>query len=476
MSNDRRDTVKKDIGVFGLGVMGKNLAKNIKSNHHSVSVYSISSKEIDELTKHSDETIHPTYTLEDFVSSLEKPRKILLMVKAGEPTDKAIENLVPFLDPGDIVIDGGNTNYQNTISRNKELAKSCIHFIGMGVSGGEFGALNGPSLMPGGPKEAFNQVSNILESISAKAEDGNPCVTYIGPNGSGHYVKMVHNGIEYADMQLIAESYALMKYLLGMSHQDIAQTFRRWNEGELSSYLIEITSDIFNKLDKETGEPLVEQILDTVGQKGTGKWTAINALDIGIPLTIITESVFARFISSLKEERVNASKQLSGPKINFYEDKEEFLENIRKALYLSKICSYAQGFDQIKKASKDQEWSIRLGELAMIWREGCIIRAQFLQKIKEAYDKDENLQNLLLDSYFKNIATNYQEALRDVIATAVKNGIPTPGFSASINYYDSYRSENLPANLIQAQRDYFGAHTYERKDKNGVYHTQWIEE
>lgn len=317
MSNDRRDTVKKDIGVFGLGVMGKNLAKNIKSNHHSVSVYSISSKEIDELTKHSDETIHPTYTLEDFVSSLEKPRKILLMVKAGEPTDKAIENLVPFLDPGDIVIDGGNTNYQNTISRNKELAKSCIHFIGMGVSGGEFGALNGPSLMPGGPKEAFNQVSNILESISAKAEDGNPCVTYIGPNGSGHYVKMVHNGIEYADMQLIAESYALMKYLLGMSHQDIAQTFRRWNEGELSSYLIEITSDIFNKLDKETGEPLVEQILDTVGQKGTGKWTAINALDIGIPLTIITESVFARFISSLKEERVNASKQLSGPKINF---------------------------------------------------------------------------------------------------------------------------------------------------------------
>ena len=388
--------MKQNIGVLGLGVMGKNLSRNIKSHGYSVSVYSISTEEINELMTESEEAITPTYSLKEFVDSIEKPRKILLMVKAGLPTDKTIENLLPLLDSDDIIIDGGNTNYQNTISRNEKLAESGINFIGMGVSGGEVGALRGASLMPGGQSEAFEKVREILEAISAKAEDGAPCVTYIGPNGAGHYVKMVHNGIEYADMQLIAESYALMKYLLDMSHQDISRTFKQWNAGELSSYLIGITGDIFNKLDNETGAPLVEQILDTAGQKGTGKWTSINALDLGTPLTIITESVFARFISSIKEERVNASKQLSGPETNFQGNKEEFLESIRKALYMSKICSYAQGFDQMKKASENHKWNLRLGDLAMIWREGCIISAQFLQNIKEAFDNDGNLQNLLL--------------------------------------------------------------------------------
>lgn len=466
----------QQIGVVGLAVMGKNLAWNIESRGYSVSVYNRSSDKTDLMIKESEgKQIHPTYSLEDFVNSLEKPRKILLMVKAGPATDATIDSLLPLLDDDDILIDGGNTNYQDTIRRNKTLAESGVNFIGMGVSGGEVGALTGPSLMPGGQEAAYNKVSDILDAISAKAQDGASCVTYIGPNGAGHYVKMVHNGIEYADMQLIAESYAMMKDLLGMSHTEISQTFKDWNAGELESYLIEITGDIFTKLD-ENNEPLVEKILDTAGQKGTGKWTSINALELGIPLTIITESVFARFISSIKEERVNASKSLNGPQASFDGNKEEFLEKIRKALYMSKICSYAQGFAQMRKASEDHEWNLKLGDLAMIWREGCIIRAQFLQKIKDAYDNNPELENLLLDPYFKNIVTDYQEALRDVVATGVKNGVPTPGFSASVNYYDSYRSEDLPANLIQAQRDYFGAHTYERKDHEGVFHTQWDEE
>ncbi|HAR5249234.1 TPA: NADP-dependent phosphogluconate dehydrogenase [Staphylococcus aureus] len=466
----------QQIGVIGLAVMGKNLAWNIESRGYSVSVFNRSSEKTDLMVEESKgKNIHPTYSLEEFVNSLEKPRKILLMVQAGKATDATIDSLLPLLDDGDILIDGGNTNYQDTIRRNKALAQSAINFIGMGVSGGEIGALTGPSLMPGGQEEAYNKVADILDAIATKAKDGASCVTYIGPNGAGHYVKMVHNGIEYADMQLIAESYAMMKELLGMSHEDIAQTFKDWNAGELESYLIEITGDIFMKLD-ENKEALVEKILDTAGQKGTGKWTSINALELGIPLTIITESVFARFISSIKEERVNASKELNGPKASFDGDKKDFLEKIRKALYMSKICSYAQGFAQMRKASEDNEWNLKLGDLAMIWREGCIIRAQFLQKIKDAYDNNPGLQNLLLDPYFKNIVTEYQDALRDVVATGVQNGVPTPGFSSSINYYDSYRAADLPANLIQAQRDYFGAHTYERKDKEGVFHTQWIEE
>lgn len=463
----------QQIGVVGLAVMGKNLAWNIESRGYSVSVYNRSADKTDLMVEESKgKNIVPTYSVEEFVNSLEKPRKILLMVKAGEATDKTIDSLLPLLDDDDILIDGGNTNYLDTIRRNKALAESGVNFIGMGVSGGEVGALTGPSLMPGGQEAAYHKVSDILKSISAKAKDGKPCVTYIGPNGAGHYVKMVHNGIEYADMQLIAESYIMMKDLLGMSHKEISETFKSWNAGELESYLIEITGDIFTKLD-EDGEPLVEKIMDKAGQKGTGKWTSINALELGAPLTIITESVFARFISSLKDQRVNASKVLNGPSAAFDGNKEEFLEKIRRALYMSKICSYAQGFDQMKTASKINEWNLQLGDLAMIWREGCIIRAQFLQKIKDAYDNDNNLQNLLLDGYFKDIVTEYQSALRDVVATGIQNGVALPGFSASINYYDSYRTENLPANLIQAQRDYFGAHTYQRKDQEGTFHTQW---
>ncbi|MDO5374736.1 MAG: NADP-dependent phosphogluconate dehydrogenase [Staphylococcus rostri] len=463
----------QQIGVIGLAVMGKNLAWNIESRGYSVSVYNRSADKTDLMVKESaGKNIVPTYSIEEFVQSLEKPRKILLMVKAGEATDKTIDTLLPLLDKDDILIDGGNTNYQDTIRRNKALAESGINFIGTGVSGGEIGALTGPSMMPGGQKEAYEKVADILASISAKAADGTPCVTYIGPNGAGHYVKMVHNGIEYADMQLIAESYNMMKNLLGMDHEEISATFKEWNTGELESYLIEITGDIFTKLD-ENGEPLVEKIMDKAGQKGTGKWTSINALELGAPLTIITESVFARFISSLKEQRVHASTLLNGPEAAFTGDKAAFLEKIRRALYMSKICSYAQGFDQMKAASEENDWNLQLGELAMIWREGCIIRAQFLQKIKDAYDKDANLQNLLLDDYFKAIVTDYQQALRDVVAMGVQNGVAIPGFAASINYYDSYRSADLPANLIQAQRDYFGAHTYERKDKEGTFHTQW---
>ncbi|KOR13599.1 6-phosphogluconate dehydrogenase [Staphylococcus carnosus] len=466
----------QQIGVVGLAVMGKNLAWNIESRKYSVSVYNRSKEKTEQMVEESKgKNIHPTYSLEEFVNSLERPRKILLMVKAGPATDATIEGLLPLLDDGDILIDGGNTNYQDTIRRNKALAESGINFIGTGVSGGEVGALTGPSIMPGGQKEAYDKVSDILEAISAKADDGAPCVTYIGPDGAGHYVKMVHNGIEYADMQLIAESYSLMKDALHMSHTEIAKTFKEWNKGELDSYLIEITGEIFNKLD-EDGTPLVEKVMDKAGQKGTGKWTSINALELGVPLTIITESVFARFISSMKEERIEASKHLEGPSPKFNGNKEEFLEKIRKALYMSKICSYAQGFAQMRKASEEHNWNLQLGDLAMIWRAGCIIRARFLQKIKDAYDNNSELQNLLLDPYFTDVVTNYQSALRDVVAESVANGIPTPGFAASINYYDSYRSENLPANLIQAQRDYFGAHTYQRKDQEGTFHTHWAEE
>ncbi|MCO4345973.1 NADP-dependent phosphogluconate dehydrogenase [Staphylococcus agnetis] len=465
----------QQIGVVGLAVMGKNLAWNIESRGYTVSVYNRSSEKTDIMVAESEgKNIVPTYSLEEFVNSLEKPRKILLMVKAGAATDKTIESLLPLLDNDDILIDGGNTNYLDTMRRNQALAQSGINFIGTGVSGGEVGALMGPSMMPGGQRDAYDKVADIFEAIAAKAQDGTPCVTYIGPNGAGHYVKMVHNGIEYADMQLIAESYFMMKELLGMSHEEISETFKSWNTGELESYLIEITGDIFTKLD-EVGEPLVEKIMDKAGQKGTGKWTSINALELGAPLTIITESVFARFISSLKTQRVHAAQFLNGPKASFDGDKDAFLEQIRRALYMSKICCYAQGFDQMKAASEENEWHLQLGELAMIWREGCIIRAQFLQKIKDAYDKDSELQNLLLDDYFKSIVNDYQDALREVVATGVKNGIAIPGFASSINYFDSYRTADLPANLIQAQRDYFGAHTYERKDKAGVFHTQWTE-
>ncbi|WP_449354514.1 NADP-dependent phosphogluconate dehydrogenase [Virgibacillus natechei] len=466
----------QQIGVIGLAVMGKNLALNIESRGYSVSVFNRSPEKTEAFLE--DEAKGKNFvgatSIEEFVNSLEKPRKILLMVKAGPATDATIESLQPYLAKGDVLIDGGNTLFEDTIRRNKELEKTGIHFIGTGVSGGEEGALNGPSIMPGGQKEAYDLVAPIFEAISAKV-DGAPCTTYIGPDGAGHFVKMVHNGIEYGDMQLISEAYYILKHVLGLDTQELHEVFSEWNKGELDSYLIEITADIFTKTDDETGKPLVDVILDTAGQKGTGKWTSKNALDLGVPLPLITESVFARFISAMKEERVKASKVLSGPEVSTFEgNKNELIEAVRKALYMSKIVSYAQGFAQMRAQSEENDWNLRYGDIAMIWRGGCIIRANFLQKIKEAYDREPGLTNLLLDPYFKEIVEGYQSALREVVSVAIKHGIAVPSFSSAIAYYDSYRSEDLPANLLQAQRDYFGAHTYQRKDKEGVFHTDWV--
>lgn len=472
-----RNDMAQQIGVIGLAVMGKNLALNIESRGFSVSVYNRSREKTDEFLNNEakGKNVVGTYTIEEFVNSLEKPRKIMLMVKAGGPTDATIESLKPFLDKGDIIIDGGNTFFKDTQRRSEELKKEGFHFIGTGVSGGEEGALKGPSIMPGGPKEAHELVKPIFEAISAKVND-EPCTTYIGPDGAGHYVKMVHNGIEYGDMQLISEAYFLMKHVLKLDASEMHHVFADWNNGELDSYLIEITADIFTKIDPETNKPLVDVILDTAGQKGTGKWTSQSALDLGVPLPVITESVFARFISAMKEERVKASKVLSGPTpATFQGNKEEFIEKVRKALYLSKIVSYAQGFAQMRAASNEYTWDLKYGDIAMIFRGGCIIRARFLQNIKDAYDRDPSLENLLLDPYFKDIADNYQAALRDVVVAAVQNGIPVPSFAAALAYYDSYRTETLPANLLQAQRDYFGAHTYQRVDKEGTFHTNWME-
>lgn len=467
---------KQQIGVIGLAVMGKNLAMNIESRGYSVSVYNRSREKTDEmLAETKGKNIVGTFTIEEFVQSLEKPRKILLMVKAGAATDATLEQLKPFLEKGDIIIDGGNTYFADTQRRNKELSELGLHFIGTGVSGGEEGALHGPSIMPGGQKEAYDLVAPIFQDIAAKV-NGEACTTFIGPDGAGHYVKMVHNGIEYGDMQLISESYFILKHIIGLGADELHNVFADWNKGELDSYLIEITADIFTKKDDETGKPLVDVILDTAGQKGTGKWTSQSALDLGVPLPIITESVFARFISAMKDERVEASKVLNGPAAKPFEgNREEFIESIRKALYLSKICSYAQGFAQMRAASEEYNWNLNYGEIAMIFRGGCIIRAQFLQKIKEAYDRDPGLKNLLLDPYFKEIAESYQQSLREIISAAVLNGIPVPSFSAALSYFDSYRTETLPANLIQAQRDYFGAHTYQRIDKEGTFHTEWME-
>ncbi|MGG3450099.1 NADP-dependent phosphogluconate dehydrogenase [Domibacillus aminovorans] len=466
---------KQQIGVIGLAVMGKNLAWNIESRGYTVSVFNRSSEKTDEMLKESEgKNIVPAYSIEEFVASLEVPRKILLMVKAGEATDKTIDQLKPHLEKGDIIIDGGNTFYKDTQRRNTELAELGFHFIGTGVSGGEEGALTGPSIMPGGQKEAYELVAPILKGISAKVE-GEACCTYIGGDGAGHYVKMVHNGIEYGDMQLIAEAYSLLKDVLGLSAEELHTVFSEWNKGELDSYLIEITADIFTKKDDDTGKPLVDLILDEAAQKGTGKWTSQSALDLGVPLPLVTESVFARFISALKEERVRASDVLNGPERAFDGDREAFIESVRRALYMGKICSYAQGFAQMKAASEEYGWDLKYGDIAMIFRGGCIIRAQFLQKIKEAYDRDAALDNLLLDQYFSAITNEYHSALRETISNAVLNGVPVPTLSSAMAYYDSYRSAVLPANLIQAQRDYFGAHTYRRLDKEGTFHTEWME-
>ena len=470
---------KQQIGVVGMAVMGRNLALNIESRGYSVSIFNRSSSKTDEvIALHPDKKLVPTYTVEEFVNSLEKPRRILLMVKAGEATDKTIQSLLPHLDKGDILIDGGNTFFKDTIRRNEMLANSGINFIGTGVSGGEEGALKGPAIMPGGQKDAYDLVAPILEEIAAKADDGAPCVTYVGPNGAGHYVKMVHNGIEYGDMQLIAESYDILRRVGGLTVEETAEVFKSWNTGELDSYLIEITADILTKKDPETGKPMVEVIMDTAGNKGTGKWTSQSALDLGVPLPLITESVFARYISTLKEERQIASKELSPIKVPELSntEKQALVESVRKGLYFSKIMSYAQGFAQMRVASEEFDWNLNYGEIAKIFLAGCIIRAQFLQKITDAFERDPELKNLLLDKYFLYVTESYQAAVREVVVTAVQAGIPVPTFSSALAYYDSYRSEVLPANLIQAQRDYFGAHTYNRVDKPGVFHFEWAQE
>lgn len=468
---------KQQIGVVGLAVMGKNLALNIESRGFTVSVFNRSREKTDDLIANEakGKNLVPTYTAEEFVQSLERPRKILLMVMAGKPTDDTINQLLPLLEEGDILIDGGNAYFPDTQRRNKELEARGIRFIGTGVSGGEEGALKGPSIMPGGQEDAYKLVEPILTAISAKV-NGDPCCTYIGPDGAGHYVKMVHNGIEYGDMQLICEAYQLLKDVLGLSTQELHEIFAEWNKGELDSYLIEITADIFTKVDPDTGKPMVDVILDKAGQKGTGKWTSQSALDLGVPLSIITESVFARMLSAIKDERVQASKLLKGPQnVPAAPDKAAFIEAVRKALYASKICSYAQGFAQMRAASDEYGWNLSYGNIAMIFRGGCIIRAGFLQNIKDAYDREPGLKNLLLDPYFKEVVESYQDAWRQVVSVAVSRGIPAPCFASALAYYDSYRSERLPANLLQAQRDYFGAHTFQRVDKEGTFHFHWMD-
>ncbi|WP_145946016.1 NADP-dependent phosphogluconate dehydrogenase [Paenibacillus sp. Y412MC10] len=467
---------KQQIGVAGLAVMGKNLALNMESKGFAVALYNRSPEKTKELLAEAEgKNFVGTFSIEEFVQSLETPRKIMMMVKAGGPTDALIEQLVPHLEEGDILIDGGNAFFPDTERRYRELQAKGIRFIGAGVSGGEEGALKGPAIMPGGQKDAYELVEPILTAISAKV-NGDPCSTYIGEGGSGHYVKMVHNGIEYGDMQLIGEAYHLLKDVLGLGTEELHDIFTEWNRGELDSYLIEITADIFSKKDPDTGKPMVDVILDAAGQKGTGKWTSQSSLDLGVPLSIVTESVFARFLSAMKEERVEASKILKGPHTAPYDgDEREFVEAVRKALYASKISSYAQGFAQLRAASEEFNWNLNFGSIAMIFRGGCIIRARFLENIKQAYDKNPELKNLLLDDYFGWVVTNYQDAWRNVVSVAMQRGIPVPAFASALAYYDSYRTERLPANLLQAQRDYFGAHTFQRVDKEGTFHFQWIE-
>jgi 6-phosphogluconate dehydrogenase len=466
---------KYPIGLIGLAVMGENLVLNMESKGFPVVVYNRTGEKTREFaeSKAKGKDILPTYAIEEFIAALDRPRKIMLMVKAGGAVDSFIETLIPLLEKGDLIIDGGNSDYRDSQRRAKYLEEKGFLFIGTGVSGGEEGALKGPSIMPGGRREAFDLVEPIFTRIAAQV-DGEPCCTYIGPGGAGHFVKMVHNGIEYGDMQLITEAYMLLKHVLGMDADELHRTFSEWNSGDLDSYLIEITADIFSKKDPDTGKPLVDVILDAAGQKGTGKWTVQSALDLGVSGPTIAEAVFARIISSIKEERVEASKILSGPKRTFSGEKDIFKNAIRDALYASKICAYAQGFALMGAASVEYTWDLKFGAISMIWRGGCIIRAHFLQRIKDAYDKNPSLKNLLLDPYFTEVIGKTQDNWRWVVAEASKLGIPIPAFSSALSYYDSYRHERLGANLLQAQRDYFGAHTYKRIDKDGVFHTEWM--
>ncbi|HZJ58406.1 MAG TPA: decarboxylating NADP(+)-dependent phosphogluconate dehydrogenase [Clostridia bacterium] len=474
--------VKSDIGLIGLAVMGQNLVLNMESKGYRVSVYNRTKKVTEgflEGTAKDRKNIIPSYTLEELIGSLKRPRRVMLMIKAGPPVDATIESLLPLLEEGDIIIDGGNSFFEDTVRRISNLKQHGIHYLGAGISGGEEGALEGPSIMPGGSKTAWESVEEIFKDISAKVDNDIPCCDYIGPGGSGHYVKMVHNGIEYGDMQLISEAYYFMKEFLGMSATEMQDVFVDWNDGELNSYLIEITSHILGRVDQETGRPLVDVILDRAGNKGTGKWTSQEALELGTVAPTIVDAVFARYLSSVKEERMEASKVLEGPQPNFDAtpaEKKKLIHDIGEALFASKICSYAQGFQLLKRASEAYGWELNLGEIALLWREGCIIRAQFLNKIKEAYDRNPDLNNLMLDSYFRGILHRAQSGWRRIISLAVENGIPVSSFSSALAYFDGYRRETLSANMIQAQRDYFGAHTYERTDKEGTFHTEWLKD
>mgnify|MGYP000138548104 CR=1 FL=1 len=466
-----------DIAVVGLAVMGENLMLNMESKGFTVACFNRTVSKVDDFIngRGRGKNFIGCHSVEELAASLKRPRRIMLMVKAGKPVDEFIETLAPHLEEGDILIDGGNSHYPDTVRRTKSLAARGLLFIGTGVSGGEEGALKGPAIMPGGNPAAWPHVKPIFQAIAARAPDGTPCCEWMGPDGAGHFVKMVHNGIEYGDMQLICEAYHLMSQGFGMSAAEMHEVFARWNQGALDSYLIEITRDILAKTDPETGRPMVDVILDTAGQKGTGKWTSQAGLDLGVGIPQIAEAVFARCLSAIKEERVNAARKLKGPRKPFRGDREKAVAMLHDALYASKVCSYAQGFQLLRAASSEYHWKLNFGEIAMVWRAGCIIRAQFLGHIKEAFVNKPRLPNLLLDKYFKRVTWRAQRPWRKTIKTAIDLGIPVPAMSAALNYYDAYRCERLPANLLQAQRDYFGAHTYERVDKprGQFFHTDW---
>jgi 6-phosphogluconate dehydrogenase len=465
-----------DIGLIGLAVMGENLVLNMESKGFQVSVYNRTKQKIDDFLagRAKGKKISGSHSVEEFIGSLKRPRKVMIMIKAGSAVDAMIETLLPYLEAGDIIIDGGNTHFPDTNRRTAYVESKGLLYIGTGVSGGEEGALLGPSIMPGGSKKAWPEVKPIFQAIAARVEDGSPCCDWVGENGAGHFVKMVHNGIEYGDMQLITEAYQIMRDLLHMKADEMHLIFKEWNKGELDSYLIEITRDILAYKDTD-GKPLVDKILDTAGQKGTGKWTGVAALDLGIPLTLIGEAVFSRCLSAVKNERVQASKILNGPAPKFSGDKSQFINDLKEALYASKIVSYAQGYALMKAAAEEYKWELNYGGIALMWRGGCIIRSAFLGKIKEAFDNNPSITNLLLDPFFKDKVEKSQNGWRNVVATAVTNGIPVPAISSALGYFDGYRCEKLPANLLQAQRDYFGAHTYERTDKprGEFFHTNW---
>ena len=465
---------KQSFGIVGLGVMGENLALNIESRGFSVAGFDLDGKKVDSFAARTrGKRAVAARTVADFVANLEAPRRVLMMVPAGKPVDAVIAGLRPHLQAGDLLIDGGNTYFLDTARRIQELEGTGILYVGAGVSGGEEGALHGPAIMPGGDPEAWPLVKPVLQAIAAKADDGTPCCEWIGGGGSGHFVKMVHNGIEYGDMQMICEAYFLMARLLGLPATEIASVFAAWNQGELGSYLVAITAEILAKQDPETGKPMVDVILDTAEQKGTGKWTSQVSLDLGVPAPTIADAVFARTLSAVKGERVAASAVLAGPTLAWSGDKAAFIEMIRKALFASKICSYAQGFQLLRAADHEHHWNLEYGVISSLWRAGCIIRAQFLGRIKEAYGRNPALPNLLMDSYFAQVTASYQKDWRKVVAVAAEHGIAVPAFMSALAYYDGYRTAVLPANLLQAQRDYFGAHTYQRVDREGKFHTHW---